>query len=62
MDDDTEVEVSCTATLNDEMWVFGGYYKPWQVNFKWTNNQVDIENFWKITFRIKRFSDEQGEH
>ena len=34
--DDTEVEVrmSCTATLNNEMWIFGGYDQRRQVNFK----------------------------
>ena len=42
MDDDinftyntnTEVDFSCAASLNDEMWVFGGYYQEQQVKFK----------------------------
>ena len=29
----TEVFGSCAASLNDEMWVFGGYYQKRQVNF-----------------------------
>ena len=33
-DANTEVYYSCAASLNDEMWVFGGYYKRRQVNFK----------------------------
>ena len=47
--DDTEVEVrmSCTATLNNEMWIFGGYDQRRQVNFKWclnrSSNAVPIE-------------------
>ena len=31
-DVETEVEASCAATLNDEFWVIGGYYKKRQVN------------------------------
>ena len=31
-EDNTEAEGSCAATLNDEMWVFGGYYQRRQVN------------------------------
>ena len=29
----TEVFGSCAASLNDEMWVLGGYYQKRQVNF-----------------------------
>ena len=28
----TQVSLSCAASLNDEMWVFGGYNKKRQVN------------------------------
>ena len=31
-DEDTEVEQSCAASLNGEMWVLGGYYEQRQVN------------------------------
>ena len=31
-EDNTEAEGSCAATLNDEMWVFGGSNKKRQVN------------------------------
>ena len=48
MDDDinftyeanTQVHGSCAATLNNEMWVFGGYTQTRQVNFKWADNQA----------------------
>ena len=30
----TQVSLSCAASLNDEMWVFGGNSKKRQVNFK----------------------------
>ena len=30
---ETEVFRSCAASLNDEMWVLGGYYQKRQVNF-----------------------------
>ena len=32
-DDNTEVDRSCAATLNDEMWILGGYHKIRQVSF-----------------------------
>ena len=32
-EDNTQAYGSCAATLNDEMWVFGGRYKKRQVNF-----------------------------
>ena len=31
-DDDTEVNQGCAASLNDEMWVFGGNSKRRQVS------------------------------
>ena len=33
IEDNTEVDDSCAASLNDEMWVFGGIHKKRQVNF-----------------------------
>ena len=36
-DDDTEVEYSCAATLNDEFWVIGGLNKKRQVLMKQSN-------------------------
>ena len=33
-EDDTEIYESCSATLNDEFWVIGGYYKKRQVIIK----------------------------
>ena len=49
MDDDinftfesnTEVYESCAASLNDEMWVFGGTNIQRQVNFNWPDNWSD---------------------
>ena len=40
----TEVFLSCAASLNDEMWVFGGWYKERQVNPKLLDKRVDINN------------------
>ena len=33
-EDNTEVFYSCAASLNDEMWIFGGFYQRRQVNSK----------------------------
>ena len=41
----TEVFFSCGASMNDEMWVFGGNSLKRQVNSKLLANEVGIENF-----------------
>ena len=50
-EDNTDVEFSCAASLNDEMWVLGGNYKKRQVNLKLFDKRVDINNL-STTFRI----------
>ena len=47
----TEVYYSCAASLNDEMWIFGGYYQRRQVNFKLLDNRLDMTNL-STTLRI----------
>ena len=44
-EDNTEVFYSCAASLNDEMWVFGGNSKKRQVNSKLPANELGIEIF-----------------
>ena len=55
----TEVHDSCAASMNDEMWVFGGHSKRRQVNFEWPGKSSDIDNCWmvrnKIYFRWAKF-------
>ena len=45
-EENTDVYESCAASLNDEMWVLGGYTKKIQVNLK----LLDINNL-STTFR-----------
>ena len=59
-EDNTEVYYSCAASLNNEMWVFGGSAKKRQVNFNWTDNNADIDHCWMIRFGIKFILDEQS--
>ena len=42
-DVETEVEASCAATLNDEFWVIGGYYKKRQVKISFLKLQPLIK-------------------
>ena len=44
-DANTEVYRSCAASLNDEMWVFGGDDQRRQVNFKCPDNRAGIDYF-----------------
>ena len=48
-EENTEVYRSCAASLNDEMWVFGGFFIERQVNLKWTDNRAGIDSVtgWK---------------
>jgi len=55
-EENTEVYESCAASLNDEMWVLGGWYKKRQVNLKLLDKKVNINNL-STTFRF--FLDEQ---
>ena len=41
-EENTEVDFSCAASLNDEMWVLGGYKKKRQVNLKLLDKRVYI--------------------
>ena len=50
-EDNTEVDYSCAASLNDEMWVLGGYNKERQVNPKLLDKREDINKL-STTFRI----------
>ena len=50
-EDNTEVFYSCAASLNDEMWVLGGYNKRRQVNLKLLDKKVDKNNL-STMFRI----------
>ena len=57
-EDNTQVYRSCAASLNDEMWVLGGYTKKRQVNLKLLDKKVDINNLsttFRISFRRVRF-------
>ena len=64
-EENTEVELSCAATLKDQMWVLGGSSQKRQVIFKQTDEQQPdkqssgIAHFRKITFEII-FLDEHG--
>ena len=40
-EDNTGISNSCAASLNDQMWVFGGTTQN-QVNFKYPDNSADI--------------------
>ena len=44
-DDNTEVDRSCAASLNDEMWVLGGYPNKRQVNLKLSADTIGNEIF-----------------
>ena len=50
-EDNTGVYYSCAASLNDEMWVLGGYNKERQVNPKLLDKRVNINNL-STTLRI----------
>ena len=50
-EDNTDTYASCAASLNDEMWVLGGYNKERQVNPTLLDKRVDINNL-STTFRI----------
>ena len=45
-EDNTQVYRSCAASLNDEMWVLGGYEKKRQVNLKLHKSLItNVPNF-----------------
>ena len=43
-EENTEVDYSCAASLNNDMWVFGGTYKTHQVSFEWPDTSSYIDN------------------
>ena len=44
-EDNTEVYNTCAASLNDEMWVFGGLNQRRQVYFKSPDKKAGIDYF-----------------